>query len=154
MAANVQGYEATKRRQFCASCHVMGPHAKDAEDPASHSLAAIHARNPYFGSDNCYACHSDYGLFGTVVTKAGGLRHVYLYITQYRNKTLDEARREIHLMKPFQNTNCMQCHTTKAPRWLKNPDHLSALENIQSGQVSCASKGCHGTVHPLTANKE
>jgi hypothetical protein len=152
MSANVQGYETTKRRSFCASCHVMVPHASDAENPKSNSLAAIHARSPYFGGDNCYACHADYGLFGTVVTKWGGLRHVYLYVTEFRKMSLEQAKKEIHLRKPYPNSNCMQCHTTRAPSWNKVPDHASALDAVTSGAVSCASKGCHGAVHPLTAS--
>jgi nitrate/TMAO reductase-like tetraheme cytochrome c subunit len=150
MSANVQGYETTKRRQFCASCHVMTPHARDAEDTNSKSLAAIHARSPYFGEDNCYACHADYGLFGTVVTKMGGLRHVWLYATDYRNASLEEAKQRIHLLKPYPNGNCMQCHTTTAPVWSKLPDHQSAKADVLAGKVSCASAGCHGVVHPLT----
>lgn len=150
MSANVQGYETTKHRQFCASCHVMGPHARDAEDPNSHSLAAIHARSPYFGSDNCYACHADYGLFGTVVTKLGGLRHVWLYATDYHNDSLEDARRRIHLINPYPNSNCMQCHTATAPAWSRLPDHQSAKEDVIAGKISCASAGCHAVVHPLT----
>ena len=152
VSANVQGYEATKQRTFCASCHVMIPHARDAEDPSSHSLAAIHSRNKYFGADECYACHADYGLFGTVVTKWGGLRHVYLYVTEFHSMSLDEAKQKIHLRKPYPNSNCMQCHTTLAPTWLRVPDHASALDAVTTGKVSCASKGCHGAVHPLTAS--
>jgi cytochrome c-type protein NapC len=149
MAGNVQGFEATKSREFCGSCHVMGLHEQDSEDPASHSLAARHARNPMFGDENCYACHADYGMFGTVVTKMGGLRHVWLYYTEYRKTPLDEAKRTIKLAKPYPNGNCMQCHSTRDDLWLKVRDHTASLEDQRAGRVSCASEGCHGLAHPF-----
>jgi cytochrome c-type protein NapC len=150
MSANVQGYKATQHREFCGSCHVMIPHAKDSDDPNSKSLAAIHARNPYFGQDNCYTCHADYGLFGTVFTKLGGMRHVWLYATEYRHYTLEEARQKIHLMKPYPNVNCMQCHTTTAPLWNKIADHASSRDAVVAEKVGCSSRGCHGFAHPIT----
>src|SRR5215475_12025097 len=65
-AGNIQGFEATKERRFCGSCHVMVPHATDSNDLQSDSLASRHARNHLFGDSNCYSCHADYGMFGTV----------------------------------------------------------------------------------------
>jgi cytochrome c-type protein NapC len=148
-AGNIQGFEATKERAFCGSCHVMGLHAADAEDPASHSLASRHARNPMFGAENCYTCHADYGMFGTVVTKAGGMRHVWLYYTEYRRTPIAEAKETIHLRAPYPNDNCMQCHSTRDDLWLKTPDHAATLEDVRTGRMSCASAGCHGLAHPF-----
>jgi len=149
-AGNVQGFEATKEREFCGSCHVMALHAKDSDDLTSNSLAARHARNAYFGQDNCYACHADYGMFGTLVTKAGGMRHVWLYLTEYHSTPLDEAKKTIRLRAPEKmNANCMQCHSTEDSLWLKVPDHRSSLDDARAGRVSCASAGCHGLAHPF-----
>jgi cytochrome c-type protein NapC len=149
-AGNVHGFEATKEREFCGSCHVMSLHARDSDDLASNSLAARHARNAYFGKDNCYACHADYGMFGTLVTKAGGMRHVWLYLTEYSSTPIDEAKKTIRLRAPEKmNANCMQCHSTEDPLWLKTPDHRSSLEDTRAGRVSCASEGCHGLAHPF-----
>src|ERR1700689_4149792 len=53
-AGNVQGFEATKARTFCGSCHVMALHRADSDDRASGSLAARHGRNAMFGDENCY----------------------------------------------------------------------------------------------------
>jgi cytochrome c-type protein NapC len=147
---NVEGFEATKQRNFCASCHVMTPHAEDAADPTSTSLAARHSRNNLFGDESCYTCHADYGKLGTVMTKLGGMRHVWLYYTEYKDTPLDEAKRTIHLVKPYSNENCIQCHSTRDALWLKAPDHLSSLDDVRSGRVSCASAGCHGYAHPFT----
>jgi cytochrome c-type protein NapC len=149
-AGNVQGFEATKDREFCGSCHVMAAHQADSEDPKSQSLAARHARNKMFGGQNCYACHADYGMFGTVVTKAGGMRHVWLYATEYRNTSLDEAKKAITLREPQKmNANCMECHSTDTTLFLNVKDHKGALEDIRVGRVACASEGCHGLAHPF-----
>ena len=148
--ANVSGFKATQSREFCASCHVMEPHADDSNDPSSNSLAAIHGRNSSFGHDNCYACHKDYGMYGYVLTKAGGMRHVYLYLTEYHSMPLEESKHDIRIRAPLPNANCTSCHTTTAPRWLSIGDHASALDGVRSGAVSCASPGCHGYAHPVT----
>lgn len=147
---NVAGFEATKTRQFCGSCHVMTPYQRDSEDRASTTLAARHARNDLFGDFNCYACHADYGMFGTVVTKAGGLRHIYEYVFHYRNTSLEEARRTIHIRKPFANATCMHCHSTENPDWNAVKEHASLLDRVRGGVVSCASAGCHGPAHPFS----
>ncbi len=147
---NVAGYEATKARRFCGSCHVMTPYKTDSEDPRSLTLAARHARNELFGDENCYACHADYGMFGTVTTKLGGLRHVYEYSFHYRNMPLDEAREKIHILRPFQNATCMHCHSTEGPSWNAVKDHASLLDRVRGGSVSCASAGCHGPAHPFS----
>lgn len=147
---NVAGYEATKARRFCGSCHVMTPYQADSEDPRSATLAARHARNALFGDDNCYACHADYGMFGTVVTKLGGMRHVYEYTLHYRNMSLAEAREKIHIRTPFQNATCMHCHSTRGASWNAVVDHASIAERVRAGEVSCASPGCHGPAHPFS----
>ncbi|MFT3694459.1 MAG: NapC/NirT family cytochrome c [Kofleriaceae bacterium] len=147
---NVAGFEATKTRRFCGSCHVMTPYRDDSEDPHSITLAARHARNELFGDENCYACHADYGMYGTIVTKAGGMRHVYEYVLHYRNTPLEEARRTIHIRKPFPNSTCMHCHSTEAPLWNAVKEHASLVDRVRSNEVSCASEGCHGPAHPFS----
>jgi len=148
-AGNIEGFRATKQREFCGSCHVMQPHASDSGDPQSSSLASRHARNHLFGEENCYVCHADYGMFGTVLTKLGGMRHVWLYATEYKSTPIEEAKKTIHLRKPYPNDNCMQCHSTKLDIWMRLPDHKSALDDVRSGRMSCASGGCHGFAHPF-----
>jgi nitrate/TMAO reductase-like tetraheme cytochrome c subunit len=148
--ANVQGYEATTAREFCGSCHVMTPYASDSKDKNSRGLASRHSRNPWFGDRSCYTCHADYGMFGTVLTKMGGMRHVWLYYTEFRDMPLEESKQKIHIRKPYPNENCMQCHSTDLQGWLKTPDHRASLEDVRKGSVSCASAGCHGYAHPFT----
>lgn len=148
---NISGYEATKKRAFCGSCHVMVPYAKDSADLTSDSLAARHARAPSFGDSNCYTCHADYGMYGTVTTKIGGMGHVYQYLFNgYHAMTVEEALGKIHIKRPFKNENCMQCHSTLGQLWLETGDHASLLPRLRSGEVSCASEGCHGPAHPFS----
>ena len=151
-AANgtVTGYHAMKKRSFCGDCHTMAPYMKDSEDPTSTGLAARHGRNVQFGEENCYTCHADYGMFGVVKTKLGGAGHVYYYLTGWRSKTIDQALKEIHIKKPFPNVTCIRCHSTQNPYWNQIGDHASTLAEIRTGQVSCASAGCHGAAHPFS----
>ena len=148
---NIAGYHATKTTEFCTNgCHVMAPYGSDSLDLASASLAARHARNAAFGDENCYACHADYGMFGTVTTKIGGLRHVYEYLTHYRSMPLDESLVKIELRRPFRNDACTRCHSTQNPLWNKIGDHASMRDQVRAGTVSCASEGCHGFAHPFS----
>lgn len=147
---NIAGYQAMKTRSFCGSCHVMTPYKDDSENPQSLGLAARHARNEAFGAENCYTCHSDYGMFGTVTTKLAGLRHVYEYTFNFRKLSLDEALPKIHIVTPFPNATCIRCHSTENPTWNKIGDHASTLVEVRAGVTSCASAGCHGAAHPFS----
>src|SRR5689334_8947624 len=150
---NVAGFEHTKHRSFCGSCHVMVPYLLDSNDPLSKTLASAHARNEEFGPDNCYECHKDYGAFSTVMTKLGGMRHVYEYYTHYHKLGLQEALGKIELYKPMANASCTRCHSTEVGSWLRVGDHRSSLDDLRSGKVSCASDGCHGPSHPFSKPK-
>ena len=147
---NLRGYEETKARRFCSGCHVMGPHTRDSADLTSMTLAAQHARNSEFGGESCYACHRDYGMFGTVATKIGGLRHVWAYLSEFHDVPVEEAMRRIHLYRPYPNQNCVRCHSTVLAGWKDVADHASLNDEIQEGNVSCASAGCHGPAHPFS----
>ena len=149
-STNIAGFGHTTRREFCGSCHVMEPWAKDSADPLSTSLAARHAHNEYFGSHNCYECHSDYGAFSTVLTKWGGMLHVWAYYTEFHRYTLEEALPRIHLYKPYVNAACIRCHSAKTPGFIAVSDHSGLDQRLRSGQVSCVSGGCHGPAHPFS----
>jgi len=149
--STVAGMEATTQREFCGSCHVMTGHYLDSSNPQSQSLAARHSRTPFFGDQACYVCHADYSMYGYPLTKAGGLRHVYLfYFGGYRQMSDAEAQRKIHLRKQYDNLNCRQCHTTTAKVWRSVPDHEALRAELDSNRVSCASAGCHGFAHPFS----
>jgi cytochrome c-type protein NapC len=150
LTGNIAGYEYTLSRPFCGSCHVMGPYIRDAADPNSQSLAAIHSRNHKFGEQSCYMCHADYSMFGAVTTKMNGMRHLYYYVTEYANTGPDgEGGPTIHLYKPFKNGTCMQCHSTAAKKYVET--HGDMLEQIRSGDAQCID--CHNEVHPTALSR-
>lgn len=150
MVGNMEGLEATEHQGFCGSCHTMDRHIEDANDPNSMSLAAIHSRTHKFGDKSCYVCHKDYGMFGYALTKMGGMKHVYMYLTEFMWMSVDEALPKVHIAKPFKNQNCMQCHSTTGNIWNGVPDHRGLLNDLRTGQTSCASAGCHGYAHPFS----
>ena len=151
LAGNLVGFEATTKRSFCGSCHVMEPYTDDSADPKSTSLASLHARNSWFGGKNCYTCHADYEMFGTVVTKLSGLSHVYYYyFTKWGDMSKGEFLQAVRISKPFTNRPCMQCHSTTTAGFARVRDHKSALGALRAGEIGCASKGCHGPAHPFS----
>jgi len=143
LAGNIANYEMTKKREFCGSCHVMWDYAHDAADPESGTLAAAHSRLPMFGDESCYNCHSDYGMFGTVTTKIGGMRHVWDYYSQDWDAP---GHRTPRLYKPFSNSACQQCHALQ--RKPEKLEHRVHMEAIKSDGVRCADMGCHRPPHP------
>ena len=150
LTGNIAGYEYTLSRPFCGSCHVMGPYLRDAQDPSSQSLAAIHSRNHRFGENSCYMCHADYSMFGAITTKLNGMKHLYYYITEYANTGPNgEGGPTIHMYKPFNNGMCMQCHSTEAKLYVDT--HKEQLEQIRAGDMQCID--CHSEVHPTALSR-
>ncbi len=147
LTGNIGGYETSKSRAFCASCHTMTSYTADAADRESASLASFHSRNQRFGNESCFVCHQDYGLFGSVTTKLTGLRHLWVYQTRYAGGRQVKPG-EIELYRPFPNGNCTQCHSTTLPGFSDEPEHGAVAEDLKSGAVSCATEGCHGPAHP------
>ena len=67
-------FERAETVEFCASCHEpMQPYVDDMANLESESLAAVHYKNRYIPSNQCYDCHTSYGLFGTATAKMKGL---------------------------------------------------------------------------------
>ena len=149
LTGNISGFEFTMKRQFCGSCHVMRPYVEDAADPASTSLAAIHSRNQAFGHESCYTCHADYQMFGAITTKMNGMKHLFMYVTEYANTgPYGEGGPPIHMYKPFKNAMCTRCHSTEAPRWLGVEDHAGMLEDIRKGEAKCVDCHTGEKIHP------
>lgn len=145
---NLKGFEETKQVDFCAGCHVMEPWVSEARNPEGETLASFHTRNQHNGPEACYACHADYSMYGTLLTKMQGSKHMWLYWTDgYYAMSEEEAVAKIHISKPFPNSNCMQCHSTQLPGWNDEPEHGAVVEEVRSGETSCASNGCHGPAH-------
>jgi cytochrome c nitrite reductase small subunit len=130
-------FERAERVEFCASCHVtMKVFVDDMKNPKSESLAALHFKNRYIPDDQCYSCHTSYGLFGTVEAKKEGLNDVYKYYTR-------TFHLPITLRHPYPNNDCLKCHAGSA-KWLAS--HEDYKDALFSGQATCMQ--CHADSNP------
>jgi nitrate/TMAO reductase-like tetraheme cytochrome c subunit len=129
--------EETKTVASCNSCHVMEPFVNDMKNPASATLAAQHYKNSWIPKQQCYQCHTTYGVHGTLAAKRDGFRHWLLYVTG----TYDEP---IQYSGSYPNVNCTSCHG-KDPDFRAVDAHAALQDRLQSDEVSCAS--CHGPPH-------
>ncbi|HUO34402.1 MAG TPA: NapC/NirT family cytochrome c [Candidatus Acidoferrum sp.] len=130
-------FERAERVEFCASCHLtMKAFVDDMKNPQSNSLAALHYKNRYIPDNQCYACHTSYGLFGTVQAKREGLSDVYHYYTR-------TFHLPIKLMHPYPNNDCLKCHAGSA-KW--NDAHADYKDALFSGEATCMQ--CHADSNP------
>ena len=129
--------EETKSVQSCASCHVMQSFVRDLTNPASDSLASAHYRNRWISDNQCYTCHTSYGVHGTLDAKLGGLRHWWLYVTGTWTAPIRYRGR-------YPNDNCLTCHGG-TPKYELVATHRKMAAALLSDQTSCAS--CH-VPHP------
>lgn len=131
------GLEQSKAIAFCDSCHLMRAFVADMKDPASLSLSALHFRNRYIQEEHCYSCHTDYGLFGTLEAKVGGMSHVWS----------DFAGAGGGLVRPKTNyrfTICLNCHG-QSSKFIARKDHAGVVRKVVSGQSACTQ--CHNRSH-------
>jgi hypothetical protein len=85
-------------------------------------------------------------MFGTVTTKFAGLRHVYYYYLGGWGDAPPTKRPR--LVKRFPNGTCLHCHARERPRFRARLEHAVHAEAFQRGDVGCATRDCHGPVHP------
>jgi cytochrome c-type protein NapC len=141
MAAS-EHLERSERTTFCLSCHIMESHGKSlyVDDPSY--LAAAHFQNHRVPADQaCYTCHTDYGLYGGVRAKIGGLRHIYV---QYFGTP--PSPEKIKLYSPYNNRECLHCHLG-ARSFESNAVHTAIMSSLTRNEMSCVTSGCHDTVH-------
>ncbi|MBZ5567699.1 MAG: NapC/NirT family cytochrome c [Acidobacteriia bacterium] len=130
-------FERAERVEFCESCHLtMQAFVSDMKNPKSESLAALHYKNRYIPDDQCYICHTSYGLFGTVEAKKEGMHDVWVYYTR-------TFKLPVKLRHPYPNTDCLKCHA-ESVKWLGVHDEFKA--SLFSGETSCMQ--CHGATNP------
>jgi nitrate/TMAO reductase-like tetraheme cytochrome c subunit len=141
--ANYHVFEGVHEVRGCASCHVMLPMVNDMRDPSSETLAARHYKNKWIAKDQCYQCHSDYGLGGGLEAKMTGFRH----LARYTTRTYQEP---IKARVKFDNNNCLTCHDG-TPKWVAIPPHVESHKELASNQMSCLD--CHGDAHPTAAQR-
>jgi nitrate/TMAO reductase-like tetraheme cytochrome c subunit len=138
LSGNVVGFHNVKNS--CTQCHTMDPWVSDMKDPKSTTLAAKHFQNRWIPDDQCYTCHTGYGLAGNVQAKLNGLSHVtHEYFTG--------VPKEIKIRSPFAVATCLHCHGESA-KYQKIEQHVDAemKPKILTGELSCFE--CHATPHP------
>jgi cytochrome c nitrite reductase small subunit len=138
------GLEASATVASCGSCHVMGPFVRDLRDAKSDTLAATHYKNRYIRENQCYTCHSDYGLGGTLRAKLGGLGHVWYYTT-------GTYKLPIKIAAPYPNVRCLGCHG-ESQKFLNSETKKPIMADLMSGKTSCLE--CHAPAHPEQQKKE
>ena len=143
MAASVTVLEDTMEVESCASCHVMHPFVNDLRNPASETLAARHFKNKWIARQQCYTCHTTYGLHGTVSSKLDGLRHWWHYVT----KSWPEP---IRYKGTYPNANCLACHAG-TPKFEGEATHEAIAAELASNESSCVT--CHAPIHPEPAQR-
>ena len=141
--ANYHTFEGVHEVRGCASCHVMLPMVNDMRDPTSETLAAVHYKNKWIAEDQCYHCHSDYGLGGGLEAKMTGFRH----LARYTTRTYQEP---IKARVKFDNNNCLNCHEG-TPKWVAVESHVDSHRELAANQMTCLE--CHGEAHPTAAQR-
>jgi nitrate/TMAO reductase-like tetraheme cytochrome c subunit len=139
--ANYHTFVGVHEVEACNRCHVMRPMVNDMMDPQSDTLAARHFKNRWIPKDQCYACHSDYGLSGDLAAKMEGFRH----LARYTTRTYAEP---IKYRGVFDNDNCLKCHANM-PKFEAVPWHHTVMESLGKNETSCLN--CHGLSHPTRA---
>jgi hypothetical protein len=117
----------------------MRVYAEDMTDPAGTGLAAVHFANRYIPENQCYECHTSYGLFGTVEAKLHGIAEVAKYYTGSYDSP-------VTMWKPYPNADCLKCHA-KSGRWQSVDAHTDegAEPELFEDRTSCMS--CHESAH-------
>jgi len=137
--------EDSKKVNFCNSCHVMHGYVNDLKDPDSEYLASQHYQYRWIDEDQCFTCHSDYGLFGNMKAKISGIRHVWKYYTGYETP--------VKLYGTYNNGICLRCHAPVLS-FQEEEEHENNAADILSSKMSCLGVDCHVRPHPEEAWKE
>ncbi len=135
-------FSRAERVEFCGSCHrVLQPYVDEMTDSTSESLAAVHFRNQFIPADQCYECHTSYGLFGSLEAKIQGVREVMRYYT-------GTYELPITIWRQYSNADCLKCHARSA-RWLALEAHTDARfqRDLYEDRTSCMD--CHDSAHDV-----
>ena len=131
-------YQRAKSVEFCVSCHVIGPYRDSLFIDDPRFLPAAHFQNKRIPvRQACYACHSDYTMFGDVDDKIRGIRHVW-------SNLAGSPSGPVELYGPFPNRSCLECHQ-RARTYEEEPRHAAFKAAMLDGSRSCLM--CHTLVH-------
>jgi len=141
---NFAVFETATEVKFCGTCHlVMKPYVDDLHNVKSDSLASAHYQQRSSPGTECYSCHSDYGIHGTIAAKMEGMRHVYKYWTSTYTFP-------IKMYQPFTNEQCLKCHNG-AKAFMSQAIHLNDQNQVSSDlltdDTNCTQ--CHGPAHEV-----
>ena len=142
---------ATSTR-FCLSCHVMQDFGKSLYIDNPDYIPASHFQNKRIPQDHaCYACHTEYTMFGGFKAKMRGVQHMWVqYVWGAPPATA------VKLYEPFPNGECLHCHLG-ARRFEEGSVHKmvpNLLVEVKAGQKSCVSSGCHDRIHEVASLKD
>ncbi len=132
--------ERSEQTQFCIACHAMAPFGQSlyVDDPKY--VPAQHFQNHRVPADMaCYACHTDYTIYGPLKDKLRGMTRIYLQYVSTPPTT-------IRIAGGYNNLQCLHCHAG-ARNFEENPVHTAMMDSLKSNQLSCISSGCHDEVH-------
>lgn len=138
MMSTAVGLEQAKDIDFCRSCHAMRPFVEDMRSAQSPRLAAVHFKNQYIQEDHCYVCHTDYGLFGTVEAKVGGMAHIW-------REVAGTYQLPIAVKGRYRYTICLNCHG-QSLKFVEQKEHAGVIDKTLAGQSRCTD--CHDLSHP------
>ena len=137
--------EHSKSTEFCLSCHPMEPYGTSLRIKDPDYLPASHFQNKRILQERaCFACHTQYTMFGDLNSKLRGLKHVYV---QY----LGTVPERIELYTPFHNRECLYCHV-QARSFEENEAHQGMEEQLSDNEVSCLD--CHAMTHAVEELEE
>jgi nitrate/TMAO reductase-like tetraheme cytochrome c subunit len=134
--------EHSKTVEFCNSCHIMNGYVSDLQDPESEYLASLHYQYRWIADNQCFSCHSDYGLFGNAKAKMRGIKHVWAYYTDYETP--------LKLYDTYNNQICLYCHAPVIS-FQETEEHEENVDEILSNKMSCFGVDCHIGTHPEEA---
>ena len=117
MSTHMQRSEQTR---FCISCHSMENYGKSLYLDDAKYIPAQHFQNHRVPADMaCYACHTDYTIFGPMKDKLKGVTRIYLqYVSTPPNL--------ITIPGGFKNAQCLHCHAG-ARDFEENPVHSAMM---------------------------
>lgn len=135
--------DATKKTEYCLSCHVMDGHGQSLLVDDEEFMPAAHYQNRRIPRDEaCYTCHTEYTIYGAIGSKIRGLRNAYV---QYFGTVPDT----LHLSQAYSNRECLHCHEG-GRQFLEQGAHNTSsgsLDSIVANAISCVSSGCHDVKH-------
>lgn len=135
----------SKSTEFCLSCHVMEPYGKSLALADQEYLPAAHFQNKRVPQDKaCFACHTQYTMYGDFNAKLRGLKHVYV---QYLGTVPDK----VELYSPYNNRECLYCHGG-ARSFEESDVHEGMEEEFAENEISCLE--CHDMTHAVDEVEE